>query len=137
MTESLPCSRVTTLPDTGASTISAPFSRTLAARARLTAGLTVLMSISTFPAPMPASNPSAPYATSSTAEEFVTITKVRSAAWHTARGESAHFMPLSINHCAFDRVAVYPVTVCPFSISLRAFDRPLRPGLHSQDSPSC
>ncbi len=80
MTESLPCSSVTTLPETGASTMSPPFSRTFAAKARLTAGLTVLMSMMTLPASTPASNPSAAYATSSTAEEFVTITNTTSAA---------------------------------------------------------
>ena len=47
--ESLPCSSVMTLPDTGASTMSAPCSRTFAASARLTAGLTVLMSMSSLP----------------------------------------------------------------------------------------
>ena len=30
--------------------------------------------------------------------------KITSAAWQTARGESAHFIPLSINHCALDLV---------------------------------
>ena len=35
-----------TLPDTGESTMSAPFSRTFSASARLAAGLTVLMSMS-------------------------------------------------------------------------------------------
>ena len=50
MTENLPSCRVMTLPETGASTMSAPFSRTLAARARLTVGLTVLMSMKILPA---------------------------------------------------------------------------------------
>ena len=40
---------VITLPETGASIMSAPFSRTLAARARLTSGLTVLMSMWNLP----------------------------------------------------------------------------------------
>ena len=44
MTESLPCSSVITLPDTGASSMTAPRSATRSASARLAAGLTVLMS---------------------------------------------------------------------------------------------
>ena len=50
-----------TLPETGESTMSAPFSRTLAASARLTVGLTVLMSMKILPALMPASMPSWPF----------------------------------------------------------------------------
>ena len=42
---------VMTLPETGASTMSAPLSRTRAASPRLTAGLTVLISIRSFLAP--------------------------------------------------------------------------------------
>ena len=93
-----------TLPETGASTMSAPFSRTRAARARLTAGLTVLMSTRTLPALNPASMPSGPSNTCSSAAELVTIDSVTSAAAQTARGESAHFMPRSISRCAFDLV---------------------------------
>ena len=63
MTESLPCWRVMTLPETGASTMSAPFSRTLAASARLTAGLTVLISTQTLPGPSPSNRPFGPSAT--------------------------------------------------------------------------
>ena len=44
ITESFPCISVITLPDTGESIMSAPFSRTLAASPRLAAGLTVLIS---------------------------------------------------------------------------------------------
>ena len=84
--------------------MSAPFSRTCAASARLTAGLTVLMSTKTLPALNPASIPSGPSNTCSSAAEFVTMEKVTSAAAQTARGESAHFMPRSISRCAFDFV---------------------------------
>ena len=38
------------------------------------------------------------------AEALVTIEKVKSAAALTARGESPHFMPRSISHCALERV---------------------------------
>ena len=38
------------------------------------------------------------------AAELVTITNVASEASATARGESAHFIPLSMSGCAFDRV---------------------------------
>jgi hypothetical protein len=38
------------------------------------------------------------------ADAFVTMAKITSAEALTSRGEFAHFMPLSINHCAFDRV---------------------------------
>ena len=44
ITESFPCSRVITLPDTGASSMTAPHSATRSARPRLAPGLTVLMS---------------------------------------------------------------------------------------------
>ena len=44
MTDNFPSCNVITLPETGESTMSAPRSRTFAASARLTAGLTVLMS---------------------------------------------------------------------------------------------
>ncbi len=49
-----------TLPETGESTISAPRARTLAASARLTAGLTVLMSMKIFPELNPANRPAGP-----------------------------------------------------------------------------
>jgi len=38
------------------------------------------------------------------AAAFVTIVNVTSDAAATALGESANFIPLSISHCAFDRV---------------------------------
>src|SRR5208282_1354697 len=57
ITDNFPSCRVITLPETGASTMSAPTARTFAASARLTAGLTVLMSINVLPALNPASNP--------------------------------------------------------------------------------
>ena len=105
MTDSLPCCSVITLPETGASTMSAPFSRTLAASARLTAGLTVLMSMWNFPVEKPASNPSGPSVIAVRAVAFVTIVKVTSAFWATARGE-----------------------VCPLHASI---DQPLRFGTRS------
>ena len=49
ITDSFPSCSVITLPETGESTMSAPFSRTLAASARLTVGLTVLMSMKILP----------------------------------------------------------------------------------------
>ena len=102
--DSLPSTSVTTLPDTGESIMSAPFSRTFAAMARLVAGLTVLMSTNTLPALRPAIIPSGPSAMARSASELVTMAMVTSTDWLTARGESAHFMPLSISHCAFARV---------------------------------
>src|SRR3989442_9252956 len=127
ITDSLPCSSVTTLPDTGASTMSAPFSRTWAATARLTAGLTVLMSTTTFPGLSPASNPSRPSATASSDLESVTMMKITSAASATARGESLHFIPVSTSHCAFERVRLYPVTRWPLASSLAAIFPPITP----------
>ena len=93
-----------TLPETGASIMSAPFSRTFAASARLTSGLTVLMSMWNLPAPMPSSNPSGPSVTAASAAAFVTMVNVTSDAAATALGDSANFMPLSISHCALERV---------------------------------
>ena len=92
------------LPETGASTMSAPFSRTFAASALLTAGLTVLMSMTTLPGASPASRPSGPFATASSAAELVTITKMTSAAWHTAFGVSPNVMPFLTSQSAFDFV---------------------------------
>ena len=60
ITDNFPSCSVITLPETGESTMSAPFSRTLAASARLTVGLTVLMSMKILPALNPASIPSGP-----------------------------------------------------------------------------
>src|SRR5208282_4674008 len=108
ITESLPCCNVMTLPETGASIMSAPFSRTFAASARLTSGLTVLMSMWNLPAEIPASNPCGPSVTAASAAALVTMVKVTSDATATAWGESANFMPLSINHCALERVRLKP-----------------------------
>src|SRR5580693_1466696 len=68
------------------------------------------------------------------------MVKITSDATATAFGESANFMPLSINHCALERVRLYPVTVCPFS-SRRATrlppitPRPMNPSLAIQSFP--
>src|SRR5271167_4932209 len=140
ITESLPCCRVITLPDTGASIMSAPFSRTFAASARLTSGLTVLMSMWNLPAPIPASDPSGPSVTAASAAAFVTIVNVTSDAAAAPLGESAKFIPLSINHCALERVRLKPVTACPFS-SRRATmlppitPRPMNPSFAIQQFP--
>ena len=53
---------------------------------------------------MPASSPSGPSVTARSAAAFVTMVKVTSEAAATAFGESANLMPLSISHCAFERV---------------------------------
>src|SRR5215831_1033353 len=117
MTDSFPSCKVTTLPETGASTMSAPLARTLAASARLTAGLTVLISTNVLPGPRAETSPSGPSATASRAAALVTMAKTTSAAAVTARGESAQRMPLSISHCAFLRVRLKPVTVWPLASS--------------------
>src|ERR1700740_3783861 len=107
--------------------MSAPFSRTLEASARLAAGLTVLMSIRTLLALNPARNPSGPSATVFSASVFVTMHNVISAAAETARGVSPHFMPRSTSHCAFARVRLYPVTTCPLSSSRLTIWPPITP----------
>src|SRR4030081_2026364 len=107
--------------------MSAPFSRTLEASARLADGLTVLMSTRTLPSLNPARNPSGPSATDLSASVFVTIAKVTSAAAETALGESPHFMPRSTSHCALERVRLYPVTACPLSSSLFTIWLPITP----------
>ncbi len=104
MTESFPSCSVITLPETGESTMSPPFSRTLAATSRLYAGLTVLISTKILPGVTPASIPSGPCITAPSAAEFVTIENAKSDAATTARGESAHFIPFLTSHSAFDRV---------------------------------
>ncbi len=107
--------------------MSAPFSRTFAASARLTSGLTVLMSTKILPAPRPARIPSGPSVMASSAAALVTIAKVTSEQLATARGESAHFIPLSISHCALDRVRLYPVTVWPLLSSRSTIWPPITP----------
>src|SRR5579862_1683205 len=104
ITDNFPSCRVITLPDTGESTMSAPRARTFSASARLTAGLTVLMSMNVFPVVNPARSPSGPSVTAWIAWEFVTMAKVKSDELATARGESAHCMPFSTSHCALARV---------------------------------
>src|SRR5579864_4312763 len=116
ITDSFPCCRVMTLPDTGESTMSAPFSRSVAATVRLNSGLTVLISTNNFPRLRAANIPSGPFTIASSAAELVTIANVTSAAAATSRGEFPHFIPRSISHCAFFLVRLKPVTVCPLSI---------------------
>ena len=94
ITLSLPASSVDTLPDTGASTMSAPFARTFSATSRLTAGLTVLLSTTTLPSRRPARNPSAPSDTASSDFESVTMTKITSAALGDRSGRISPFHPL-------------------------------------------
>ena len=84
--------------------MSAPFSRTFAASARLTVGLTVLMSMKILPALKPASIPSGPSVIAVMAAELVTMANMKSEALATARGESAHCIPFSTSHCALERV---------------------------------
>src|SRR3984893_7204012 len=93
ITESFPSFSVITLPDTGASTMSPPFSRIFPAISRLNAGLTVLISTNNFPGVVAAIIPSGPFITAPSAAEFVTIEKTTSDSATTARGESAHFIP--------------------------------------------
>src|SRR5579872_5831903 len=107
--------------------MSAPFSLTLEASARLADGLTVLISIRILSALNPARNPSGPSATVFKASVFVTMDKVTSAAAETARGVSPHFIPWSTSHCAFERVRLYPVTVWPLSRSLFTICPPITP----------
>src|SRR5688572_26605238 len=85
------------------------------------------MSTTVLPGPRPASSPSGPSATALSAFVSVTITKVTSAAFATAPGESAHRRPLSSSHCAFDLVRLWPVTVCPFPSSRSAVRPPIAP----------
>ena len=84
--------------------MSPPRSRHLAAMARLSSGLTVLMSTSTLPALMPARMPSGPSVMAASAFESLTEVNKTSDAAATARGESAQSMPLSRNGCALSRV---------------------------------
>src|SRR5581483_2420316 len=88
---------------------------------------TVLISTYTLPALIPAMTPLGPAATSSSAAELVSMESVTSAVSQTARGESPQRMPLSISHCAFERVRLKPVTVCPFSSSRLTMRLPITP----------
>ena len=84
--------------------MSEPFSRTFTARARLTSGLTVLISTRNLPGPIPARSPSTPSVTATSAAALVTMVKVTSDSAATLAGESANFIPLSMSHCALERV---------------------------------
>src|SRR5713226_1629879 len=127
ITESFPSCSVITLPETGESTMSPPFSLTLPATSRLYAGLTVLMSAKILPGAAPASIPSGPFITAPSAAEFVTIENAKSEAATTARAESAHFIPFLTSHSAFDRVRLYPVTLWPFPSSRFTISLPITP----------
>ena len=110
MIESLPSSRVFTLPETGASSISAPISAASAARARLAAGLIELMSTKTLPGERPAMIPSGPRATDRSAVVSDTMEKTTSLASVASRAVSAHAIPASMSQSALDRVRLCPVT---------------------------
>src|SRR5882672_2614694 len=127
ITDNFPSCSVITLPETGESTMSPPFSRTLAATSRLYAGLTVLISTKILPGVTPASIPSGPFITAPSAAEFVTMENVTSAAATTARGESAHFIPFLTSHSAFERVRLLPVTLWPFPSSRFTISPPITP----------
>src|SRR5215469_2796713 len=132
ITESLPSCKVITLPETGESTRSPPFSRTFSAISRLNAGLTVLRSTRILPGFTPASIPSGPFITAANAAELVTMESVMSLALTTSLGVFAHFIPFCISHSAFERVRLYPVTVWPlpssrFTISLPITPKPTNP----------
>ena len=94
MIVSVPDCTCGTLPDTGASSIAAPSSRTRSASSRLALGLTVLKSIQTFPSVRPARIPSGPEATSSRTSSFGTDVIKTSAASAISRGVSRHSSPL-------------------------------------------
>jgi hypothetical protein len=61
----------------------------------------VLMSMSSLPAPRPASCPSGPCEAPSSAAVLVTMTNVVSAASHTARGDDAHVPPMATSSGCF------------------------------------
>ena len=84
-----------TLPDTGASSISAPLARTCSATLRLTRGLTVLTSTQVFPSARPATIPSGPEATSSSTSSFGMDVKTTSTDSATSRGVSRQVSPSS------------------------------------------
>src|ERR687889_666802 len=127
MTESLPSSRVTTLPETGASSMAAPRSATRPASSWLALGLAVLMSTYILPGPSPATTPSGPRVIASRAAVPVTMLKVTSAASATARGESAQAMPSAMSHSALARVRLWPITVWPAASSRLAIRPPMTP----------
>ncbi len=104
MIESRPSSSVLTLPETGASSSSAPAPRASSASARLAAGDPVVMSTQTLPGRRPARIPSGPSATASSARAFVTMVKTTSAASAVSRGVPRSTSPASTSACAFSGV---------------------------------
>ena len=101
---SLPCSTVTALPDTGASRKAPPAAATSAPSARVTAGLTVLMSAQTAPRLSPARMPSGPCAICRRASELVTMLSTTSPAAAASRGEPATRRPAETSASALARV---------------------------------
>src|ERR1700738_797946 len=71
--------------------------------------------------------PVGPSITAPSAAELVTIEKKTSDASATLRGESANFIPRSINRSGFPLWRLYPVTVCHLASSRTTISLPITP----------
>ena len=80
-------------PDTGASSISTPFARSISAIRRVTDGEIVLLSTTTMPGRAPCTTPAGPSTTSSTSGVSDTLVNTNSACSATSRGEPQAVAP--------------------------------------------
>ncbi len=94
----------TSPPDTGALTLTTPFSLAAAAISMASDGSLVVMSTRMLPGFEPARVPSGPSTTSRTSRGKPTIVKTTSLRWATARGLSAHTAPWANSRSALARV---------------------------------
>src|ERR671922_224633 len=127
MIVSVPDCTCGTLPDTGASIITAPPAWTRRAKSRLALGLTVLMSIQVLPAVRPARIPSGPDATFSRIPSFGRDVKTTSADCATSRGVSHQCSPESMRCCAVSRLRSSPQTAYPAARKRAAIFPPMWP----------
>ncbi len=112
-----------TPPLTGASSISTPFSASLAAISRVAMGLMVLMSMKMSPFLAPCMAPLVPRRTSSTSGLSVTMVTTTSEFSATSLGLFAALAPASTN--GFILVSVLFQTVTGYPAFTRFFDMPV------------
>src|SRR2546425_10585948 len=90
---SCPCSACTVLPETGASSTETPLPRAASCSRREVRGFTVLISITVAPARVPASAPSGPNITCSSAASFATLETTMSTPAASSLDVAATFAP--------------------------------------------
>ncbi len=108
MMESAPSMAPTSPPETGASSIEAPFSRTFSESSSVTTGEIVLMSTSSAPSLIPSRTPSSPATTASTSGESGSMVMTTSHASATSLGlPAAVALPSSASSSAFSGLRLW------------------------------